>query len=171
MFVKSLIDLWDNLERKIATVTISTAFILTFIEVIARLCFNTSFYWAKEIIIFCTIWSTFLGASQVLKKGKHIRLSVVYDLLPPKMQNYFDLFSIALGIVFSVLLAISGFNLTTHALHTGVTSTSLAKTPLWIPYMIMPIAGVLFTIRFIELLCVTLAKMKGEESGEGVSGQ
>ena len=169
--MKSLIDMWDRIELTIATFTITGAFVLTFIEVIARLCFNTSFYWAKEFIIFFTIWSTFLGASQVLKKGKHIRLSVVYDLMPPKIQNYFDLFGIALGLVFSVLLAVSGFNLTLHALDTGVTSTSLAKTPLWIPYMIMPIAGVLFTVRFLELLSETLAKMKGENNGEEVNKQ
>lgn len=159
--MRKLIKMWDGVERSLATITITGAFVLTFIEVIARLIFNTSFYWAKEFIIFFTIWSTFLGASQVLKKGKHIRLSVLVDLMPPKIQNYFDFFSVIMGIVFSVLLLVSGFNLTLHAYQTGVTSTSLAKTPLWLPYSIMPIAGFLFTIRFLELFFVTVDKMKG----------
>lgn len=158
--LKQVLSVWDNVERNLAMFTLAIAFILSFIEVIARMAFNTSFYWAKEYIIFCTIWSTFLGASQVIKKSQHIRLSVVIDLLPPKIQNYFNIFNISLGIGFSILLFISGFNLTTHALEIGVTSTSLAKTPMWIPYSIMPLAGLLFTIRFTELLISTLDKMR-----------
>ena len=129
--MKNFMEVWDRIERTIATITITGAFIFTFIEVIARLGFNTSFYWAKEFIIFFTIWSTFLGASQVLKKGRHIRLSVLFDLMPPKVQNIMDMLGIILGIIFSVLLLYSGANLTIHALETGVTSTSLTTTPLW----------------------------------------
>ncbi len=157
---KAIIGIWDKTERKLAMLTIAGAFILTFIEVIARLGFNTSFYWAKEYIIFFTIWSTFLGASQVLKTGKHIRLSVVVDLLPVKWQNYFDLFNVVLGITFSMILLISGLQLTMHAYATGVTSTSLAKTPLWLPYMIMPLGGSLFTMRFLELFSETVDKIR-----------
>lgn len=54
LLMKRLIELWDRIEITIATFTITGAFVLTFIEVIARLCFNTSFYWAKEFIIFFT---------------------------------------------------------------------------------------------------------------------
>lgn len=158
--IKQMISLWDGVERNLSMVTLAIAFLLSFIEVIARMVFNTSFYWAKEYIIFCTIWSTFLGASQVIKKSQHIRLSVVIDLLPPRIQNYFSIFNISLGIIFSVLLFISGFSLTSHALGIGVTSTSLAKTPMWIPYSIMPLAGLLFTIRFFELLISTIKKTR-----------
>ncbi len=167
--INNIINVWDNIERKIAMITIFGAFLLTFIEVIARLCFNTSFYWAKEFIIFFTIWSTFLGASQVIKKSKHIRLSVLVDMLSPKWQLYFDFFNIALGVIFSVLLTYSGTNLMIHAYSTGVTSTSLAKTPLWIPYMIMPLGGFLFTIRFIELFFSTLYIAKNEKKTEVIS--
>ncbi len=159
--LRKVIGVWDGIEKKIAMVTIAGAFILTFIEVIARLGFNTSFYWAKEFIIFFTIWSTFFGASQVLKTGKHIRLSVLVDALPPKWQNYFDIFNVALGLIFGVILTISGSKLAFHAYNTGVTSTSLAKTELWIPYMIMPIAGLLFTMRFLELFAETIGKIRG----------
>ncbi|MDR2006210.1 MAG: TRAP transporter small permease [Acidaminococcales bacterium] len=169
--MKNLLKLWDDIERKLATATIAIAFVLTFIEVVARLGFNHSFYWAKEYIIFATVWSTFLGASQVLKKSRHIRLSVVVDLLPVKWQNYFDLFNIVLGIAFGLILTYSGFSLTMHALETGVTSTSLAKTPLWLPYSIMPLGGVLFTVRFIELFFATAGKMKSSADGKGVSGK
>jgi C4-dicarboxylate transporter DctQ subunit len=146
-------DTWDKFERAIAAITIAGAFILTFLEVVARFVFSYSFYWAKEYIIFFVIWSTFLGSSQVLKKSQHIRLSVFVDLLPEKGKQYFELLNIAMGLVFSIALVISGYNLIADAYVKGVTTTSLAKTPLWMPYMIMPIAGVLFCIRFLELFC------------------
>jgi C4-dicarboxylate transporter DctQ subunit len=169
--MRNLLKIWDDIERKISTATITVAFVLTFVEVIARLGFNYSFYWAKEYIIFATIWSTFLGASQVLKKGRHIRLSVVVDLLPAKWQNRFEFFNIAVGIVFGVILTYSGFSLTAQALETGVTSTSLAKTPLWLPYSIMPLGGVLFTVRFIELFFAALGQDKNSAAGKEVGGQ
>lgn len=150
--VKTLITQWDKVEQVLAGILVTGAFILTFMEVIARFVFSYSFYWAKEYIIFFVIWSTFLGASQVLKKSQHIRLSVFVDLLPKRGRQFFDWLNIGLGLIFSVALMISGYNLVADAFVKGVTTTSLAKTPLWIPYMIMPIAGSLFSIRFIELL-------------------
>ena len=80
--VKTLITQWDKVEQVLAGILVTGAFILTFMEVIARFVFSYSFYWAKEYIIFFVICSTFLGASQVLKKSQHIRLSVFVDLLP-----------------------------------------------------------------------------------------
>ncbi len=151
---------WDKIERAMAAITITGAFILTFVEVIARFIFSYSFYWAKEYIIFFVIWSTFLGSSQVLKKSRHIRLSVFVDILPKKGQQYFELLNIVMGMVFSTALAISGYNLVVDAYVKGVTTTSLAKTPLWVPYMIMPVAGVLFFIRFLELFPTALDQMK-----------
>lgn len=165
--VKKIIDYWDQMERAIAAVTILGAFLLTFMEVIARFVFSYSFYWAKEYIIFMVIWSTLLGSSQVLKKSEHIRLSVFVDLLPQKGKHYFEMLNILLGLVFSVALFFSGCNLVSDAFVKGVTTTSLAKTPLWMPYSIMPIAGALFFIRFLELFPVTWQKLRGESKQGG----
>lgn len=164
---KKIIDCWDQLEQAIAAIAICGAFVLTFMEVIARFIFSYSFYWAKEYIIFMVIWSTLLGSSQVLKKSQHIRLSVFVDLLPKKGQHYFEVLNIVLGLVFSVALFFSGCNLVSDAFVKGVTTTSLAKTPLWIPYSIMPIAGALFFIRFLELFPATWRKLQGDNKQGG----
>lgn len=156
--LQNIISKWDRVEQVLAGITVTGAFILTFMEVIARFVFSFSFYWAKEYIIFFVIWSTFFGASQVLKKSQHIRLSVFVDMLPKRGQLFFDWLNIGMGLVLSVALVISGYNLVADAFVKGVTTTSLAKTPLWIPYMIMPIAGVLFCFRFVELFLGKLAK-------------
>jgi C4-dicarboxylate transporter DctQ subunit len=165
--VHRIIGCWDRLERLLAAITILGAFILTFMEVIARFVFSYSFYWAKEYIIFMVIWSTLLGSSQVLKKSEHIRLSVFVDLLPNKGKHYFEILNIVLGLVFSVALFFSGCNLVSDAFVKGVTTTSLAKTPLWMPYSIMPIAGVLFLIRFLELFPKAWRKLQGENRQGG----
>ncbi len=165
--LKKIIDCWDQIEKAIAAVAICVAFLLTFMEVIARFVFSYSFYWAKEYIIFMVIWSTLLGSSQVLKKSQHIRLSVFVDLLPKKGRWYFEMLSNVLGLVFSVALFFSGCNLVSDAFVKGVTTTSLAKTPLWIPYSIMPIAGALFFMRFLELLPVTWRQRDEDKQGGG----
>ena len=87
--VQTIIAKWDQIEQFWAGILVTGAFIMTFIEVIARFVFSYSFYWAKEYIIFFIIWSTFLGASQVLKKSRHIRLSVFVDLLPKRGRRLF----------------------------------------------------------------------------------
>ena len=79
-------------------------------------------------------------------------------MLPKSGQLFFDWLNIGMGLILSVALVISGYNLVADAFVKGVTTTSLAKTPLWIPYMIMPIAGVLFCFRFVELFFGKLAK-------------
>jgi len=44
--LKKIIDCWDQIEKAIAAVAICVAFLLTFMEVIARFVFSYSFYWA-----------------------------------------------------------------------------------------------------------------------------
>ena len=57
---RDLINRWDKIEQVLAGLTVTGAFLLTFMEVIARFVFNYSFYWAKEYIIFFVIFNTSL---------------------------------------------------------------------------------------------------------------
>lgn len=148
--MKSIISVWDRAEHIIIGLLLAGAMGITVLEVVSRSIFGFSFYWAQEFIVYFIIWSTFLGASQVLKKSEHIRVNILVNALPAASQRYVDMVTTVIGLVFCLFLLVSGVRLVTDAYVGGVTSSSLAHVPLWMPYSIMPIAGILLSFRFIE---------------------
>lgn len=148
--MSSIISAWDKAERIIIGLLLAGAMGITVLEVVARFIFDFSFYWAQEFIIYFIIWSTFLGASQVLKKSEHIRVNILVHTLPAASRRYVDMVTTVIGLVFCLFLSVSGLRVVTDAYIGGVTSSSLARVPLWMPYSIMPIAGILLAFRFIE---------------------
>jgi len=144
------IKIWDNIELTLVTIFLAVAWALSVMEVFTRYVLHFAYYWTLEFILYFMIWSTFLGASHVLKRGEHIRLNILIGRLSPTKQKYLDLITNVIGLGFSVMLAISGFHLVYDAYVTGETSSSLARVPMWIPYSIMPLAGILLVLRFLE---------------------
>lgn len=160
--LQKAIVIGDRLERCLIGVFLAIATVICFLEVIARYFFHFSFYWAEEFILYFIIWSTFLGSSQVLKQGGHIRLNILVSRVTPRVQRYLDLVTSIIGLTFCLFLLVSGFRLIAGAYTGGVTSSSLAKISLWMPYSIMPIAGILLSFRFAERFLFILAQKKGE---------
>lgn len=156
--MKKIISIWDKIELSVAGIAIGGALVICFIEVINRYVFGASFYWAKEYILYFVVWSVFLGASQVLKRSGHVRLELFINMLPEKGRKYLDLVTTAMIFVFGLLFFISGMTLVTDSYTHSYVSTSLAKTPIWIPQLIAPLSGLLFMVRSVEIF---LAKTRG----------
>lgn len=158
--MKKIITSYDKIEATLAGLLLGGVLIICLLEVVVRYIFSFSFFWAKEYILYCMIWSVFLASSHMLKKGAHIRMTLFIDYLPPNGRLIIELVTTAAGIVFCIFFFVSGIELVMDSIRQGFVSTSLAKTPLWIPQLIAPIAGFLFAVRFVERLIVLIKEYK-----------
>lgn len=118
------------------------------LEIVLRL-FNTSTYVLNEFIGYAVATMTFMGLGFALERGGLIRVGLVINRLSPNAAMILDLLiSSAMLTLFGWLSWYWGINVN-RSYSRGITSESLADTPLWIPE-----GAVLLGL---VLLCLTLS--------------
>lgn len=111
--------------------------------------FNSSTYVLNEFVGYAVATLTFLGLGFTLERGGMIRVSMLTDRLSKAAAARVDLLiSAAVLLLFGWLSGYWGQNVW-RSYSRGISSESLANTPLWIPEGLV-LAGML-------LLCLTLS--------------
>ena len=161
--MKKILDVYDKIEAAVAGICMIAGLGICFMEVITRYFFSYSAFWAQEYILYFIVWGMFLGTSAVLKKDKHVRMELFVSMMPEKVQKILDVVCYILILIFSIMFIKSGIETVSDSYVHHYVSTSLAKTPIWIPQLILPISGVAFTVRAIEHL---VKKFKAFKEGK-----
>ncbi len=146
-------------ENASVVVFLSTAIILAFVEVVLRYAFATSIVWSSEVVVVCIIWAVFIGLSMTLRKGAHIKVEVVVDLLSGKKRFAVVLLSTLIGIVFALFLFFYSIKYTAFLKESGEISIT-TDIPEYIYFLALPIGGFLFSIRYIQEILRATRKKK-----------
>lgn len=80
-----------KIEELMISYSIITMSIILIGNVISRSFFNRSWEFAEELGQILIIIVTFIGTSYAVRKGRHIRMSAVFDAMPQKIQKIFAL--------------------------------------------------------------------------------
>ncbi|MDG1207885.1 MAG: TRAP transporter small permease, partial [Paracoccaceae bacterium] len=56
-------------------------------DVLSRYLFNASSPWAFDLSEYALVWITFLAAPWVLMQDRHVRIELLVDVLPPRVQR------------------------------------------------------------------------------------
>jgi C4-dicarboxylate transporter, DctQ subunit len=118
-------------------------------SVFMRYVLGASQSWATEIYTMLLVWAIFIGFSTALKEDKHIAIEMVYDKSGPKMRNFSQVVTLLVGLGFSLFIVVTGMEMVLTAYSQGIKTIDLGF-PIWVNYLIMPIAGTLLFIRFCE---------------------
>lgn len=137
------------IENVLITFFFLTGVTISLYAVFSRYVLGVSQSWATEIYTTLLVWAIFIGFSTALRDDHHVSIDLLYDRVSPKMKRVFDLIVVLIGIAFSVFFIVSGADMTLTTLQQGIRTIDVGM-PLWIYYLIMPIAGLLLLIRFIE---------------------
>jgi C4-dicarboxylate transporter DctQ subunit len=156
--MQKVIRVWDKTEEVLIVILIGLASYLTFQEVILRYVFNTGWSGSYEITVMSLIWCTFIGASLGVKENIHIGVDVLVVKFGPKTQRIIITVSIALCLLFGIIVAVKGFEFSKFISSRHLLSRDL-RIPMEIGYLAIPVGGVLISLRFVERLVYVL---KGE---------
>lgn len=159
--LRTLGSLWDRTELFIGGLFLSVSVILVVTEIIGRRFFEVSMVGSDEIAAFAVIWSVFFTASLAVKRNLHVRIDVIFTLIPERVGRYVDAVGTVFSLVFTSYLTFSGYALVRESLMLGEVTMTMLHLPLWIPHMIMPIGGFLLTVRLLQRL-VWLLTSRGE---------
>ena len=135
-----------------AVIALAAAILMvTFVQVILRYLFNSSFFGSEELSRFMFTWLIFMGGTLALDLGLHFGVDVVVSRLPLVMQR--ALFVVVQLIVLMVLgvLLVKGIQLT--RLNWGQLSPSL-QIPISFPYAAIPTAAALMVLVSLRRLCL-----------------
>lgn len=108
---------------------------------------------------YCMAAAGFLALAHTLKKGEHIRVTLLLASLPAKGRMRMDAFALIIATLIAANLAWFSCKLVLDS-HTFVDiSTGEDATPLWIPQLSMAIGTVIF---FVALLDETICRLRGQ---------
>jgi TRAP-type mannitol/chloroaromatic compound transport system permease small subunit len=79
--------------------------VLTCYEVLMGWVFRAPTIWVHDTTIMMSAACFLLGGAYALQGGHHIRITFVYDLLPPRAQRLCDLIGLCLALVYLLALA------------------------------------------------------------------
>lgn len=149
--MKMLKKAWAFIEEVASGSFFIVGIALIFYGVIMRYVFNEPKAWVEEIARYSIIWGVFLGFGLALRHNQHIQVDILYDRLKPKMKQILDIVATLISIAFCGIYTYYGYILVENRFHSGMVSLDVG-IPMWIVYLILPISGVLFLLRFIERL-------------------
>lgn len=122
-------------------------------NVFGRYLFNQSLYFSEELNQFLIVLVTFVGLGYAARKGRHIRMSAIYDQLAPKWRKRLMLMICAITAALMFLLAYYAVS------YVGIVAqlekvTPALQVPLYLTYLWVPvgfaITGIQYVLTFIQ---------------------
>ena len=92
----------------------------------------------------------FLALAHTLKRGEHIRVTLILQFLPPAARRWLERWAMAASAVLALLFAYYSSRLVWQSLEFHDISTGNDATPLWIPQLAMAIGTLVFAVASID---------------------
>lgn len=92
----------------------------------------------------------FLALASTLKKGEHIRVTLVLGMLKGAKRRGLELVALAIATALSGFLALYSARLVWQSWAYQDISTGIDATPLWIPQISMALGTLIFFIAFLD---------------------
>ncbi len=136
-------------------VTMTTATLVAFVNVVLRYLFNASLVWAGELTAYLFIWSALFGAAYGFKIGMHLGVTILIQKLRPGIAKWVLSFSLAIIFCYLLCLIKWGYDFVTFNHMMGMVSVDL-QVQYWIIYLCVPIAMSIAAYQVLLKLITTL---------------
>jgi len=124
--------------RGIAGTLLICSVALNFANIFGRYFIHSSISWAEEAMLFLMIGCVFLGSSIVAWSDRHIRMDIVYRLMPENIRIILDLFSELVFLLTAIVLVAFSWPVIRQLAAFDQRSLA-ANIPLAIPQAMIPI--------------------------------
>jgi TRAP-type C4-dicarboxylate transport system permease small subunit len=117
---------------------------------------------------YCMAASAFLALATTLRRGEHIRVTLIINRLSPAAYRWLDMFCHLVALAVSSTLAWYSVRLVRQSIAFNDISTGLDATPLWIPQLGMAFGTTMLALAFaVDLVDVITGKKVREEHKDG----
>jgi C4-dicarboxylate transporter, DctQ subunit len=123
--------------------------VVVFYNVILRYIFNMPTYWSTEVSSIMLILLTFLASAEILKERRHIKFTLIYELLSSRNKYLAEVISALFGIIFFVVLGWESWETTKMVFLKNIRLPSLLGTPLFIPYFFIALGSFMLILQLL----------------------
>ena len=100
--------------------------------------------------------SGFLALAHTLKRGEHIRVTLLVNALKGRWRKALELWALALATLLALLFAVYSCKLAWQSRVFNDISTGSDATPLWMPQLAMAFGAVILVIAFLDELVLEI---------------
>jgi TRAP-type C4-dicarboxylate transport system permease small subunit len=108
----------------------------------------------------------FLALAHTLKRGEHIRVTLLLSALPPRVRRAMELWALACSAALAGVLAFYASRLVWQSRAFNDISTGNDATPLWLPQLGMAIGTLILFIAFVDEFVLELRGKRAASSAE-----
>ncbi len=101
---------------------------------------------------YCTAACGFLALAHTLKRGEHIRVTLILAHLSAASRHALELVALAIAAVVAALLAFYSTRLALDSWQFNDVSTASDATPLWIPQLAMAAGSIVLLLALVDEL-------------------
>ncbi len=142
----SLRGLIDRILEAIIAVMLIILVAIAFLEVVLRYVFNTSLVWSFEFLLVILTYMSFVGALLALRKRAHLRVLVIFFMLPRIGQAVlFVINQLGIGVTTAVM-AYWGWE---YAFRFTEKTTLILGWPVTWLYIVIPASGAAMTLQVL----------------------
>lgn len=145
-----LINLVSELGGSLAGALLWIIAVIVTYEVVVRYLFNTPTTWVQESSVYLWMGVGFLGAACALKHNSHFAITIFIDKLSARNRRRMQITTNTIGFAYSLVFVYQGYLQAKFAYDLDDISTGLMATPLWIPWMTIPVGGILLALQFVS---------------------
>jgi TRAP-type C4-dicarboxylate transport system permease small subunit len=109
----------------------------------------------------------FLALAHTLKKGEHIRVTLIIGKLTGKARKGLELWALSVAVALSGLFAFYAWRLVLQSREFNDISTGSDATPLWIPQLLMAVGTNVLLIAFLDDWLMELRGQRTETDNGG----
>ena len=143
------------LEKQLLAWGIILMAVNTIGNVAMRLAFSSSFFFTEELNQFLIVLVTFVGASAAARQGRHIRMSALTDMIPPRQRRIVFAF---IQVITAVVLVMLAWYATQYILRIQALGrvTPAMQVPMWLTLLWLPFGLGLTGLQFLLASIVNL---------------
>jgi TRAP-type C4-dicarboxylate transport system permease small subunit len=118
---------------------------------------------------YCTAGCGFLALAHTLKRGEHIRVTLILARLSAAPRHALELVSLAIGTLLAGLLAYYSTRLAFDSWQFNDVSTASDATPLWIPQLAMAAGAIVLALAFADELVLEWQRRRRRLPAEAIA--
>jgi TRAP-type C4-dicarboxylate transport system permease small subunit len=152
---------WVAALEGLSSALILGAALMAFVNVVTRKVFSRPFSWSDELVGFMIVCTVYLALPRLERGRAHLRVSALYDVLPPRVRWWLDRVSDVVVMGFMLYFAYVAWGVARTNFELNVHSPTLA-IPMGLLYGVIPLA---FVLSVVARGAAVIPALRG--SGEG----
>ena len=141
----------EKVENIILSWSIIIMAALLIFNAVGRTIFNYSLGAIGEISVYLMMILTFIGVSNAARKGKHIIMSAVLDIVPFKVRKFMMILSDIVTIIFMIIMIYMTGKYLGFVYSTGRVLPAMG-VPMWTLMIVMPVGFLLGVYQYLLTL-------------------